>query len=231
MKVTINNLIRKKDFFLIIYCLLFLQNCTTLKVPQDACSPEIMVVAHRGVHNNFPENSISAIREAVEIGVDIIEIDIRHTKDNFLVLMHDKTIDRTTNNKGLVENYTLQEIKNFRLRKNDGSLTDEQIPTLEEVFMEFGNIAHFDIDIKTPKYMYVVEMVEKHNLFESSLFLVYDLEIAKMLKKRNKRFRILVRARDEESLETIYSDGFMPEAIHIDDSFNTLTTSNTIKEK
>jgi len=230
MKAITKNLKMKKTFFVIISCLLFLQNSIAQKFQDNVCNPEIMVVAHRGAHNNFPENSIPAIREAIELGVDFIEIDIRHTKDSSLVLMHDDSIDRTTNGHGLVEDYTLQEIKNFRLKNADGSLSDEQIPTFEEILTQFGNVAHFDLDIKTSKKMRVVEMMEKYNLLESSLFLIYDLQFAKMLKNRDDRFRILIRAKNEESLKDIYNDDFLPEAVHIDDSFDTVSTNNTIKE-
>lgn len=230
MKAITNNLKMKKTFFVIISCLLFLQNSIAQKFQDNVCNPEVMVVAHRGAHNNFPENSIPAIREAIELGVDFIEIDIRHTKDSSLVLMHDNSIDRTTNGHGLVEDYTLQEIKNFRLKNADGSLSDEQIPTFEEILTQFGNVAHFDLDIKTSKKMRVVEMMEKYNLLESSLFLIYDLQFAKMLKNRNDRFRILIRVKNEESLKDIYNDDFLPEAVHIDDSFDTVSTNNTIKK-
>lgn len=229
MKVIINTTMMKKNFFIIISSLLLLQSCIIQKSQNEICQSEIMVIAHRGVHNNFPENSISSIQEAIEIGVDFIEIDIRHTKDNYLVLMHDKTIDRTTNGIGLVEEYTLQEIRNFRLKNSDGSLTDEQIPTLEEIFDMFGGTAYFDLDIKTPMFIDVIEMIEKYDLSESFLFLMYDLEKAKILKKRNNLFKILMRARDEESIKAIYKE-LKPEAIHIDDTFNTVSANEIIKD-
>src|SRR5207344_706472 len=65
----------------------------------------IMISAHRGAHLDFPENSLPAIRGAIQTGVDFAEIDIRFTRDKHLVLMHDKSIDRTTNGKGLVSDF------------------------------------------------------------------------------------------------------------------------------
>ena len=67
------------------------------------------------------------------MGVDMIEIDLKMTKDGCLILMHDKTIDRTTNGSGEPKEYTLEEIKKFRLRNGLGRVTPHQIPTLEEV--------------------------------------------------------------------------------------------------
>ena len=194
------------------------------------CAPEVMVVAHRGAHTVFPENSVPAIQEAVEIGVDLVEIDIRHTKDSVLVLMHDKTLDRTTNGEGLVENYSFREIKKLKLRNPDGSLSEVGIPTLEEVLRIFEDKVSFDLDIKTPLFLPVVEMVEEHSLVESTIFLVYNLEHARMLKQRRKDFNILMRARSEDDLPEIY-EILTPEAVHIDDSFNSINTNDIIKNK
>jgi len=56
----------------------------------------VMVIAHRADWRNFPENSLEAIRSAIKLGVDMVEIDVRKTKDGKLILMHDETVDRTT---------------------------------------------------------------------------------------------------------------------------------------
>ena len=68
----------------------------------------IFVVAHRGDWRHAPENSIAAIKSAISIGADMVEIDIQKTKDGDFVLMHDNSIDRTTNGKGYVSNYTIK---------------------------------------------------------------------------------------------------------------------------
>src|SRR6186997_186218 len=59
----------------------------------------VMIAAHRGAHLVVPENSLLAIKEAIDLGIDIAEVDVRFTKDKHLVIMHDKTINRTTNGK------------------------------------------------------------------------------------------------------------------------------------
>ncbi len=94
----------------------------------------VYVFAHRGSSGTCPENTILAYKEAVEVGSDGIEIDVQYTKDNELVVIHDSTVNRTTNGKGLVKDYTLEEIK----RLDAGSWFSEQfaleqIPTIEEV--------------------------------------------------------------------------------------------------
>ena len=99
----------------------------------DADSKKVLVVAHRGDWRNAPENSLQAFKNCIEMGVDMIEIDLKKTKDNQLILMHDNTIDRTTNGKGKASDYTLEEIRKFYLKDAEGAVTTHRIPTLEEV--------------------------------------------------------------------------------------------------
>lgn len=61
---------------------------------------KVLVVAHRGDWRNAPENSLQAYQNCIDMGVDMIEIDLQKTKDNQLVIMHDRTLDRTTDGKG-----------------------------------------------------------------------------------------------------------------------------------
>lgn len=99
----------------------------------DKKSKYVTVVAHRGDWRNSPENSIQAFKNCIEMGVDMIEIDVRKTKDNELVIIHDATVDRTTNGKGKVSDLTLEEVKKLRLRAGHGVVTRHEVPTLEEV--------------------------------------------------------------------------------------------------
>ncbi len=99
----------------------------------DNKSKYVTVVAHRGDWRNSPENSIQAFKSCIEMGVDMIEIDVRKTKDNELVIIHDATVDRTTNGKGKVADLTLEEVKKLRLRAGHGVVTRHEVPTLEEV--------------------------------------------------------------------------------------------------
>ena len=92
----------------------------------------VIVVAHRGDWRNSPENSIKAIENSIAMGVDVVEIDVQKTKDGKMILMHDKTLDRTTTGKGNVSDHTLEEIKQLFLRSGAGVATRHRVPTLEE---------------------------------------------------------------------------------------------------
>ena len=79
-----------------------------------------MVAAHRGAHKVHVENSISAIKQAIDMGVEIIEVDVKVTKDNIPVLNNDRKINRTTNGTGNPEEYTWNELQKFKLKMPDG---------------------------------------------------------------------------------------------------------------
>jgi len=106
-----------------------------IKNLEDTKNDQIMVIAHRGVSNHALENSLQAIQNSIEIGVDIVEIDIRETKDEQLVLMHDPSVNRTTNGKGNVNDWTLDGLKTLSLVDSLGAVTHYKIPTLEEALL------------------------------------------------------------------------------------------------
>lgn len=96
-------------------------------------SKYVVVACHRGDWRNYPENSIPAIESIIRMGADIMELDLKLTKDSVLVLSHDWTIDRCTTGKGRVSDYTLDELKQFRLRRAHVVATDSlHICTLRE---------------------------------------------------------------------------------------------------
>lgn len=119
----------------------------------DPDSKEVLVVAHRGNWRVAPENSIAAIDSAISMKVDVVEIDVQRTKDGKLILMHDNTVNRTTNGEGKIKDMTFDEIRALRLKDYKGNITDHQVPSLEEALLASkGNImlnldkayAHFD---------------------------------------------------------------------------------------
>lgn len=101
----------------------------------DRNNRSVMVVSHRGDWRNAPENSLQAIQNCIDMGVDMVEIDLKKSKDGHLIVMHDQTIDRTTTGKGKPEDYTLEELRRFRLKNGAGHKTAHLIPTLEEVML------------------------------------------------------------------------------------------------
>ncbi len=141
----------------------------------------VMVGAHRGGFKGIaPENSLKAIKNSLALGVDIIEIDVRVTKDNKLVIMHDKTLDRTTNGSGETWRYTQSEIKTMFLKDESGTLTTEHVPTLAEVMTLVGNKAIVMIDKSEFLVEEVVKVLTSTNSTGQALFIDFiDFKSAK----------------------------------------------------
>lgn len=121
----------------------------------------MLKIGHRGARAYEPENTLRSFRKALELGVDAVELDVRRTKDNEIVVIHDARIDRTTDGKGLVNELTLNEIKQLFTEK------DEKIPTLEEAF-----------DFLNKKVMILIELKET-GLEEKVLNLIQEKGLEK----------------------------------------------------
>ncbi|WP_395738833.1 glycerophosphodiester phosphodiesterase [Prosthecobacter sp.] len=105
---------------------------------EEFAMPVRGLCAHRGAMSTHPENTLPALEEAVRLGAHMIEFDIQFTKDGALVLMHDSTVDRTTNGKGRVSDLTLAEIKALDAgAKLDARFAGTRIPTFEEALAVF----------------------------------------------------------------------------------------------
>jgi len=106
----------------------------------------IFVAAHRGWSEKYPENTMAAFRAAVELGVDQIETDVRVTRDGELVLIHDSTVDRTTNGKGSVCDKLLCELKTLDAGQG------ERIPTLRELMELVKDHPTMTLDLELKEY-------------------------------------------------------------------------------
>ena len=139
-----NSLIKFKQYAIAITCC-FLSFSTS----NAQCAFEdgkVVVVSHRGDWRFAAENSIEAFNNSVATGVNMVELDISKTKDGELILLHDKTLDRTTTGKGSPSNYTLQEIKQLFLKNGCGVVTSQKIPTLEETMLALKGKIWVNID-------------------------------------------------------------------------------------
>lgn len=104
-----------------------------LTVLHNPKSNYVFVVAHRADWRGAPENSVQGIENAIRMGVDMVEIDIQRTRDGHFVVMHDKTLNRTSTGKGAIADHDLAQLAGFRLKSGNGIKSRRPIPTLEEV--------------------------------------------------------------------------------------------------
>jgi glycerophosphoryl diester phosphodiesterase len=130
----------------------------------------VLVVAHRADWRNFPENSLEGIRSALAMGVDIIETDVQQTKDGYFIVMHDKTVDRTTDGTGRVKDLLLSEIRQLHLKNAYGTITRYRVPLLEEVLAEVKGRSLVFLD-KAYKYLAAIyPLLEKTGTTREALF-------------------------------------------------------------
>lgn len=109
----------------------------------------VIVMAHRGYSDVAPENTMSAFKKAYQIGADMVELDVHLSKDGQLIVMHDDTLDRTTNGKGKIGDKTLAELKTLDAGSHfSPAFKGEQIPTLDEVLIYAKDKICVNIEIK-----------------------------------------------------------------------------------
>ena len=132
----------------------------------------MQIIAHRGASFLEPENTLRAVRKAIKMGADLVEVDVRMSKDNKLVIMHDPDVNRTTNGNGFVRDYTVQELK--KLDAGNG----ETIPTLDEVISRVKDRIGLVIEIKEPgTEVEVLEKINENNLENVMLTSFYHKSI------------------------------------------------------
>lgn len=185
-------------------------------------SYDLMVIAHRAANQNFPENSIVAIEEAIRIGVDIIELDIRVTADGVVVLMHDQTVDRTTTGTGDVETLDYSYLQTLRLL-HKGEPTNEKIPTLEEALKVTKGRIMVDMDMKTDKVEEVLEVVNAMDVVDELLFFDSDWDVLAAFQLRLPDAFIMPRTYKAREIKKAVKK-FNPRVVHIDPSFYTPKT-------
>ena len=124
-------------------------------VSLTASAQRVKVTAHRGASGYAPENTISAIKKALEIGVDRIEVDVQQTADGEIVCLHDKKLNRTTDTNGKVRKFTYNELQSVNAYDEFRSdFPNEKIPLLRDVFELMEGKTEFVIEIKAGRSYY-----------------------------------------------------------------------------
>lgn len=173
--------------------LLILSTAAQAQKPQEKLlsvinktNKKVLIAAHRGDWRNTPENSMRALLNCITRGYDIMELDVKMTRDSQLVVMHDNTIDRTTNAKGKVSDYTLSEIKKLRLRNGLGRITNHPIPTLEEMMLVAKGKIIINVDKGNDKLPAVFQVLQGTGTLEQAIVNVGDNIVYQQLMKVNK---------------------------------------------
>jgi glycerophosphoryl diester phosphodiesterase len=194
----------------------------------NSSSTTILVASHRAVHHVLPENSIPAIQEAIRLGVDIIEIDVKVSKDGVPMLMHDGKIDRTTNGKGDLEIQNYEDLRKLRLVAN-GKVTSEKIPTLEEALNAAKGKILVDLDLKTDRIDEIIKVVQKTSTADITFYFDSDFHVLSKIDSVSRDFMIMPRAYNlamADSAIKLYN----PEVIHIDENTNSPEVTELVKK-
>ncbi|HXJ78481.1 MAG TPA: glycerophosphodiester phosphodiesterase family protein [Candidatus Methylomirabilis sp.] len=153
--------------------------------PVLAQGAAFLVAAHRGGGLLWPENSLLAFRNAIDLGADYIEFDVHLSRDGEVVVIHDPTLDRTTTGAGTVGERTLAELRTLRLKDRAGTVTEELVPTLDEVAaVAAGGKRRMLLEIKTDaqrrRYSLIEEKViailDRHGMSASTVVMAFERE-------------------------------------------------------
>lgn len=136
-----------------------------------------LVIAHRGASSEAPENTLAAFRKGLEIGVDGFELDVHMSKDGELVVIHDETVDRTTNGSGWIKDMTLSELEALDAGSwFDPSFNKEKIPTLKQVLELISDKSELiNIELKSGLVIYpeiehkVIETLREFNVMDKTI--------------------------------------------------------------
>ena len=190
----------------------------------------ILVAAHRGDWRIAPENSLKALQSCIEQGFDMMELDVKMTKDSVLIVMHDQTIDRTTNGKGNVSDYTLEDIRKFRLRNGLGRVTNNEIPTFKELMLVAKGKILINVDKGNDHLKEVFEVLKETRTTNQSIVNIGDNINYQKLTQTTKipsdaYIMVVVNMVRPEALDIIKSYSPMKKSM-IQPIFNTDTLSN-----
>jgi glycerophosphoryl diester phosphodiesterase len=146
------------------------------------------IIAHRGYRQKYPENTLAAFLAAVETGVPVIELDVMFSRDRRLVVIHDATLERTTNGHGAVNDCTLEELKRLDAGSwFDPKFADQRLPELSEVLDLVNGRTRVNMEIKAHAYEHhhppdaiekqVVGLVKQKNMQDSVLISSFEIDI------------------------------------------------------
>ena len=151
------------------------------------------VIAHRGASVYEPENTLGAFDLAETMGADFIEFDVHLSKDNVPVVIHDWTVDRTTDGHGVVAEMTLDQLKELNAAARFKGHSVERIPTLREVLERYSDKVYFDLEIKNGSRNYkgiedaVVSMLRTYSLIDRCEVESSDLDAVKRVRKLERK--------------------------------------------
>jgi len=177
---------------------------------------KVSVVAHRGASAYEPENTLRSVKRALEMGADMVEVDVHTSRDGHIVVIHDAKVERTTNGKGYVKDLTLKELRNL-----DAGL-GEKIPTLEEIVELMRGKAQLVIEIKVPRTEEkVLGIIKEGGLRNNVLIASFYHPTVKHVKELDSNIKtgIIISSRPVKPAQLVLnanSDVLFPRYVYVD---------------
>ena len=187
----------------------------------------MLKIAHRGAKGYEPENTLQSFQKALDLNADGIELDVHLSADGHIMVIHDETIDRTTNGKGFVNTLSLHELKSFSI---DGQY---RIPTLNEVFDLTDKKCLINIELKgvgtSGKVVALIEEYISNKNWNYEHFIISSFEWNYLEEVQNLNPKIAIGVLTEENLDTAlaFAEKIKARAIHPD--YHLLNQENTKK--
>lgn len=214
----------KKHFILLLSTFLLLPFClqaqklNRIKVPKGQLESFLdpgsevypIISAHRGGVNikGYPENSMEVFDYMVKSTPSIIELDVSMTKDSMLILMHDNTLDRTTNGSGRVDQQLWNDLKKLNLKDDFGTITAFQIPTFEQALKWGKKKAILSVDVKRGvPFEKVIKMIQKRRMQDYVMVITYSVADAQKVYRLDPSLQISVSIRNMEEFERFMNSG------------------------
>lgn len=166
------------------------------------------ICAHRGgPRQGFPENCIETFENTLAQTPAMLEIDPHYTKDGKIVLMHDATLDRTSNGHGKIMDFTLEELKKLRLKDTEGNLTNFQMPTLDEALQWAKGKTILVIDAKDVPIEVRAQKIVENNALGSAIVIAYSIEDIKKCYSLNKDVVMEIMMGKPENITALDNSG------------------------
>jgi predicted AlkP superfamily pyrophosphatase or phosphodiesterase/glycerophosphoryl diester phosphodiesterase len=168
-----------------------------------------LISAHRGgPQKGFPENAIETFENSIRYQPLVIECDIALSKDSALVMMHDDRLDRTSTSTGPIGDYTLEQLKQLKLKDDEGTVTDFKIPTLDEVLQWGKDKVIYTLDVKKGvPYSKVIEAVRRNKAESYSVIITYNTSQAAEVYQLAPDLMISASVSNKEALDRLAALG------------------------
>ncbi|MGH7906117.1 MAG: glycerophosphodiester phosphodiesterase [Candidatus Binataceae bacterium] len=151
-----------------------------------------LIIAHRGASGDYPENTLSAFRAAADAGADMCELDVRLSRDGVLAVIHDETIDRTTDHIGVVAGMTMAELRLADAGiKSGAGFAGERIPALDDVFDALADRCGVNIELKSGELEpRVCELIRRRAASGSAMVSSFDMAALKNIREIDPAIRV-----------------------------------------